>query len=71
MRPVVDLVLVFDEVSDGHFGWPDGLPKELESGFARGAVGLTVVDVAVGENAVFPRGIASTRAGKDVVDVGF
>ena len=71
MLPVVDLVFVFDEVSDGHFGWPDGLPKELESGFARGAVGFAVVDFAVGEDAVFPRGVATTRAGKDVVDVGF
>lgn len=60
MRPVVDLVLVFDEVGDGHFGWPDGLPKEFESGFARSAIGLAVVDFAVGENAVFPGGIATT-----------
>ena len=60
MQPVVDLVLVFDEVSDGHFGWPDGLPKKLESGFARGAVSLAVVDFAVGEDAVFPGGVAAT-----------
>ncbi len=71
MRPVVDLVLVFDEVGDGHFGWPDRLPKKLESGFPRGAVGLAVVYFFVGEDAVFPGGFASTRAGKNVVHVGF
>ena len=48
MGPVRDLVLVFDEVGDGHFGWPCGLTKELESGFARGAVGLAVVHIFVG-----------------------
>ncbi len=71
MRPVVDLVLIFDELGDGHCGWPDGLPKELESGFTRGAVGFAVVDLAVGENAVFPGGGAAARAGLNVVDVGF
>jgi len=70
VRPVVDLVLVFDEVGEGHFGWPDGLPKEFESGFARSAVSLTVVDLAVGEDAVFPRSNASPRAGKNVIDIG-
>ena len=71
MQPVVDLVLVFDEVSEGHFGWPEGLPKKLESSFARGAVGFPVVDFFVREDAVFPGGRTTARAWEDVVDVGF
>lgn len=71
MLPVFDLVFVFDELGQRFDGWSVGLFEKGESGFARGAVGLLRVDLAVGEDAVFPGGFAPAGAGNDVVDIGF
>lgn len=68
--PVFDLVLVFDELGERHDRWADRLLEEFESGFPGSFVGLAGVDVAIGEDAVFPGRFAAAGAGEDVVDVG-
>ena len=56
---------------DQALGRPGRFGQQSKSGFFRSSVGFASVDIAVGDDTVFPRSGTTTRAGNDVVDVGF